>query len=147
MFKELQNVDFPILEDHIRRGKTNSQDLVYQGIYGSLFPPPYPISQIHSHSSLAPILCTQIPSLCNDITPQKVFIPIVVSFQTILLILLASMVVPQGNAIGTLRLDTKNDLPRALQKNVSKFNGDGNVFVDEHIKALFATCSIIVSSI
>ena len=113
VFKELQKVEFPLLEDPIGRGRTHFQDPIYQGIHGALFLRPHPIFWIHSHSSLPLGFYTHIPSLCNALTLHGVVSSIAITFQFIPIILSTSMAIPWGNAIGPLQLVANNDLARA----------------------------------
>lgn len=94
VFEELKKDDFPILEDPLRRGRTCSWDIVFQGIHGALFPPPLHISQRCNNFSSPHIFHTQIPSLYNNLTLHKVEAPTIITFWPILVILPASMVVP-----------------------------------------------------
>lgn len=53
------------------------------------------------------------------------------------------MVVPWGNTISPLNLAENYDLPTTSRKNFPRFNGDGTITVEQHLRAFHKACGMV----
>lgn len=129
-------VNFPILEDIFRKGRTKARETENKKLADFQSSTVFPLRPKRSKSSAPPIGRIPISTTCNSFLLHGIALPLSVSIQAVTQnTRLATMAIPWGNAIGPLNLIENHDLPKASRKNFPRFNGDGSVSAKQHLSA------------